>query len=280
MNRTLVFSFLFLLTIIVSLPSAKSQHLEVGVMAGISGYDGELAPGAFSGRMSIIHPAAGFFGRYNLNDFFAVRLGLNAGRMSGDDGLSDNTRNLNFESSLIEASLIGEWNILGYQPYNLYRIFSPYLFAGVATARFNPITEYDGQDVELQPLGTEGQGLSGRPSLYNLTVLSIPVGVGAKVALNDLWNVGIEAGVRFTRTDYLDDVSTTYAGYDELLNARGELAALLADRSGTGQAAGNPRGNPDDNDLYFFAGVFLSYNFMDTGLAGARSRTKRGRGCY
>lgn len=276
MQRILFFCWAMTLGLVPML----GQHLEAGIMAGVSGYDGELAPDAFSGRMSIIHPSAGVFGRYNFNDFFAVRAGVHYGRISGDDALSDNPRNLNFRSSVTEVALVGEWNILGYQPYNLYRVISPYLFAGVALARFNPTTEYQGEDVELQPLGTEGQGLNGRPGLYNLSTLAIPLGIGVKFALNDLWNVGIEGGVRLTRTDYLDDVSTTYAGYDELLNARGELAAILANPSQVFQNEGDPRGNPENNDLYYFAGVFLSYNFMDTGLAGARSRTKRGRGCY
>mgnify|MGYP001550652212 CR=1 FL=1 len=276
--KKVVFAAFFCVLGFVS-PS-DAQHLEFGLMAGISGYDGELAPDAFGDRFSIIHPSVGVFGRYNFNDFFAARLGLQYGTISGDDGLSDNSRNLDFRSSILEVGLIGEWNILGYQPYNLYRVFSPYLFAGVAFSSFNPVTEYNGEDVELQPLGTEGQGLDGRPGLYNLTTLAIPVGIGAKVALNDLWNIGVEAGLRLTRTDYLDDVSTTYVGYDELLNARGELSAILANRSEMARIAGDPRGNPDNNDVYYFVGVFLSYNFMDTGLAGARGRTKRGRGCY
>lgn len=259
--------------------SLSAQHFEVGIQAGVSGYDGELSPGSLGDRFQTISPAVGVFGRYNFNDFFAARLAINYGTVSGDDALSNNPRNLNFESYILETAVIGEWNILGYQPYNLYRVFSPYLFAGVGFFNFNPTTEYQGETVELQPLGTEGQRLNGRPAEYGLTQLAVPFGLGFKVALNDLWNVGIEAGARYTVTDYIDDVSTTYVSYDDLLNARGQVAADLSNRSGLSLSESDLRGNPDDNDWYYFVGIFLSYNFMDTGLAGTRSKPKR-RGCY
>jgi hypothetical protein len=39
----------------------------------------------------------------------------------------------------------------------------------------------------------------------------VPFGIGAKYALNEKLNVFAEETYRFTTTDYIDDVSTTYA---------------------------------------------------------------------
>ena len=40
--------------------------------------------------------------------------------------------------------------------------------------------------------------------------VSVPFGVGLKYSLNERLNIGFEIVHRFTNTDYLDDVSTTY----------------------------------------------------------------------
>jgi hypothetical protein len=44
--------------------------------------------------------------------------------------------------------------------------------------------------------------------------LCVPFTFGAKYSINENMNVFAEIGYRFTNTDYLDDVSTTYAGPD------------------------------------------------------------------
>ena len=94
----------------------------------------------------------------------------------------------------------------------------------------------------------------------------------------------MELGIRKTFTDYIDDVSTTYVAYDELAAANGELAANLAIRELGAQAGdiitGTPRGDDTGSDTYFILGLTISYNFLDNGLVGSRSRTKRGKGCY
>jgi hypothetical protein len=72
----------------------------------------------------------------------------------------------------------------------------------------------------------------------------------------------IEAGARRLYTDYLDDVSTTYADKDVLLSNYGETSVILSDRSIDGQAANNTdrqRGNASDNDWYMFAGISLNF---------------------
>jgi len=262
-----------------------SQHFEAGMMAGVANYLGDLSENSSRIIMQESKFSGGLFGRYNINDFAAVRLGFQYGSLSGKDANATDAlvqqRNLSFKSALYEASLTGEFNILGYQPYALSRVFSPYLFAGVAFFYYNPTAEYEFQTIELQPLGTEGQGMANRSEPYQLTQFSIPFGIGFKYALTDKINLGLEFGARKTFTDYLDDVSTTYVAYEELLAANGELAANLSirDEKPEGIITGTPRGDDTTNDWYFIAGFSISYNFLDNGLVGSRSRTRNRNGC-
>lgn len=270
--------------------NAFTQHFEAGLMVGASNYLGDLSANSSKVYLKESHFAGGIFGRYNINDFVAARLGFNYGIISGKDANADDApireRNLSFRSNLIEVGLTAEFNILGYQPYNLYRPFSPYIFAGVAFYHFNPKAEYQFQTVKLQPLGTEGQGMEGRPDPYQLSGISIPFGIGVKYAVTDKLNLGLEVGARKTFTDYIDDVSSTYVEYQALLAANGELAAALGNRTGEflgtepiSVPTGTVRGDDTSSDWYFFAGLTISYNFLDNGLVGSRSRGKKRSGC-
>ena len=277
---------LFSLLVALFLPFLISaQHAEFGLMGGTSHYLGDLAPKA--NRLSVggTHFMGGAFFKYNINNYVALRLGANYGKLSADDAKSNietqQTRNLSFESRLIEGNLIAEFNILGYQPYNLVRPFSPYIFAGVSFFNFNPKAELAGDLIELQPLGTEGQGLTDFPDrkFYNLTQFSIPVGVGVKYALTDLLNIGFEIGVRKTFTDYIDDVSRSYVDEVLLAENRGPETVALANRTGSTNPTGN-RGNAENDDWYIISGITISYNFIDNGLVGSRRRGKRSKnGC-
>ncbi|MFT4663145.1 MAG: opacity protein-like surface antigen [Polaribacter sp.] len=275
--------FLFLLAITPFFTNA--QHSEVGLMIGASVYQGDLTPSNVWSSIGETHVAYGAFYRYNINDYVAVKLGLTQGTISGDDVNSKDegreSRNLSFKSGVTELAITGEFNILGYQPYNLTRPFSPYVFAGVAVYRFNPKAELDDKWYELQPLGTEGQNLSGSDkSAYNLTQVSIPFGIGAKYALNDTWNIGIELGSRYTFTDYLDDVSTTFVGDNVWAETGEELTGSLANRSEVVKFGGEGRGNSKNKDWYLIGGITVSYNFLDNGLSGFRNRNSRSKdGC-
>lgn len=263
----------------------NAQHTEIGLMVGASNYEGDMAPSSITKKFGETHPAFGAFARLNFNDFLAAKVSANFATISGDDANAESSgrlrRNLNFKSNIIEFAVTAEFNILGYQPYNLERVFSPYVFAGIALYKFNPKAEFQGNLIELQPLGTEGQGLPQFPEKtpYKLTQFSIPFGGGLKYALNDAWNIGVEFGLRKTFTDYLDDVSTSYVSDAELLEARGELTAALANRTGELRETGEIRGDPGNNDWYMIGGVTVSYNFLDNGLVGFRRKSGKNSGC-
>lgn len=280
--KKLLFSTVFAACLAI-LPGANAQF-EIGVLGGLSNYSGDISNQRAWFSAGDFNAALGAFGRYTFNPWIAGRVGFNYASISASDNKTNDgnriERNLSFRSKIYELNLIGEFNILGYQPYNLKRIWSPYIFVGVAGYFFNPQAELDGVYYDLQPLGTEGQGIDGFASTYNLTQISFPMGGGIKFALNDQWNIGIELGGRKTLTDYLDDVSTRYVSDELILNNGGATAAALANRTGGPKETGDPRGNSDNKDWYVIGGLTISYNFTDNGLVGSRGRGNRGKkGC-
>jgi len=284
-----VFLAVFMTMSLLLVQKSATAQLEAGIAVGLSSYQGDLAPNSISGSLSQLHFSGGVFGRYNINNFVAVKLGLNYAKVSAEDANASSeqqqVRNLSFRSNIFEASLTGEFNILGYQPYNYERTFSPYIFAGVSYFRFDPQAFFDNEWHNLQPLGTEGQGLDGFPEVYELFQIAIPVGVGVKYALNDQWNIGLEVGLRKTFTDYIDDVSGLYGDQSLILAGNGALAAALNDRAGEitdepiVRTPESQRGNSEKDDTYIIGAVFISYNFADNGLVGGRRKSKRKSGC-
>lgn len=267
-----------------------NQQFDAGLLIGLSNYRGDLSANSSKVFLNENHLAGGLFGRYHFNDFVAARLSFNMGRISGTDANAKDAlirqRNLSFESKIWEVGLTAQFNILGYQSYNYSRPFSPYLFGGIALVGFKPQTTYQGQRVDLQPLGTEGQGIPDKAEPYKLRQLAIPFGIGFQYALTESVGIGLEAGARLALTDYLDDVSGTYVAYDDLLASNGPLAAALGDRSGelsntpVTQPADAPRGDAKQRDLYFLVGLTVSYQFVDNGLVGGRGRSRGSKtGC-
>ena len=180
-----------------------------------------------------------------------------------------NNRNLNFTSTIIEGSGILEWVLSSPTTgtkYNLRDVshhklakrslghLGFYLLGGVGFFHFNP-TAYnnftyntsvyansnftpieDNERINLRELHTEGQGMPGDPAgfdpgeTYKPIALCIPLGFGITKAFNGNTGIKLEAGFRYTTTDYLDDVSTFYYNREAL---KAEYGAVTATMSGT-----------------------------------------------
>lgn len=235
-------------------------------MLGVSSYKGDLNQSLFN--PDFFHLSGGGFLRKNFNSHWSFRLNVQAGTISADDALSDNAfqnmRNLHFRSRVLEAAGIFEFNFF---PFQLAKSSSsnmtPYVLSGIAVMNFDPKAEVNSEWVKLQPLGTEGQGTNAYPDRkkYKRAQVTIPVGGGFKFKLSNRFGLGIEAAARRTFTDYLDDVSTTYADPAVLAAENGALSAFLSDRSldRSEDHTGKNRGTYTDEDWYMFAGVYLSF---------------------
>jgi hypothetical protein len=178
-----------------------------------------------------------------------------------------------------------------YYLFNLYeRRFSPYGFIGLGVFHFDPYS-YDstGRKVFLKPLSTEGQGIYPNKKEYSLWQPTIPFGGGVKFAITENLRIGIEIGLRKLFTDYLDDVSTSFPDFNDLLAARGQTAVDFSYRGDEvpGGAAAFPtketqRGGAEQKDIYYFTGLNISFRPSFGSGGGGRSRGfgKKGKfGC-
>lgn len=272
----------FVSVILLTLMSGSAvlaQFSEVGVLGGMSFYMGDLNPAM---PFKDVRPAGGLFYRYNFNDRFSMRAAAHVGYLVGYDANSSDAaqveRNLSFESWLFDFSVTGEFNFFKYAPGDMRHWITPFLFGGISVFKFNPRAELNGEMWELQPLGTEGQGTTFYPDRqkYSLFNAAIPFGLGVKVNINKTFSVGLEWGMRYTFTDYLDDVSTTYADIDVVQAERGDIANALSNRvitqdPVTGEFVplsdqqrleyrDRQRGNSTTNDWYSFVLISFSMN--------------------
>jgi hypothetical protein len=266
-----------------------AQSVYVGVFAGASAYSGDLTSTSFLPK-KVTKPAVGITANIDISSHFTLRSGLYYGTVGGADRYADDpsrvSRNLSFETRLIELSTFGEVYLLDLDSWS----FSPYGFVGMALFHFNSYTfDTKGQRVYLKPLSTEGQGLNAYPERkpYHLLQFSIPYGGGIKFKLNEQIRIGFEVGLRKLFTEYIDDVSTQYVDYAALMNAKGSQAVELAYRGdeldqGIGNSilpypsAGTLRGDPSKKDTYYFTGMHVSY-FFNSRERGGGSYNNYGR---
>lgn len=261
--------------------SSQAQYFDAGIFYGVSNYQGDLSRNAMD--PTEYNLALGAFLRYHLSTQIAIKGHVYGGTLSGSDSYSGNRdRNLHFRSNLIEWGVQGEYSLFSYEMLDKSHVSTPYLFAGLTAFYFNPYAEYKGIERELRILGTEGQGMPGYDDPYKRVQLSIPLGIGIKVAINQITNIGVEFGLRKTFTDYIDDVSGTYPDMGDLYEQRGTLSYALSYRSPEYNSdyhqtnpTGGLRGNPNNKDYYFFGGIMISMNFKSgKNMADASIRKK------
>lgn len=251
-------------------PQSFVHEGEIGIMVGGAHYFGDLNNRAALNRPK---PSVGFFMRKQVGNYVAVRLAANYAQLGYSDRYSDivfnQRRNLSFNTHLFEVGLQGDFNFFRFEPWSDDFFFTPYVTLGAGIFNFNPYAYLNNQKHFLRPLGTEGQGSSLYPErkFYKNMAFCFPIGMGIKYNLARNINLMLEVSHRFTTTDYLDDVSLTYAGpgvFPPLSNGSPSVAFQLQDRSGqTGVPigiAGRQRGFSAQRDQYILvqAGISLS----------------------
>lgn len=263
--------FLALIAVLPVFVFAQSTNIryksELGFMLGGSYYIGDL--NQFN-HFKNTQLAGGLVYRYNAHSRLSLRANFTYGKVeaSDEDGKRDVivNRNLSFESRIFELAGGVEFNYFPFQlGHDRYK-GTAYILAEIGFFRMNPMTEYNGDMVELQPLGTEGQGSSvSTKGSYSLTQLTIPLGVGVKLSLGKKAALNLEYGIRKTFTDYLDDVgSDSYVDADALAQENGPLAAELSNRSLSGSRYGK-RGTSATSDWYSFFGASLTFRLGKPG---------------
>jgi hypothetical protein len=213
----------------------------------------------------------------------SIELGLQIGKLQAADRTIAFTstadpnyllfkRNLDFRTRIVEASLSTSvmpfTTLFPKKKIATYQI-QPFLSAGLGIYSFKPQgSVYDAlfDDIvwyDLQPLSTEGQGFAEYPDRqpYKLTQFNLQYGGGFNYNLSQYYYCAIGINGRKLFTDYLDDVSSTYANvtvYDRYFTDQelAELAKLFSNKSVltepfTPFREGEIRGNNKKFDGYF-----------------------------
>ena len=247
------------------------QQGEFGITFGAAHYFGDLNTRASINRPK---PALGVFFRKQFGDYVAMRLAAHFAQLGYSDVYSKNdyqkSRNLSFNTNIWEITLQGDFNFFKFIPGDPEHMFTPYITLGAGVFTYDPYAYLNGEKKYLRRLGTEGQnvGYLGRKE-YSPMTYCIPFGVGVKYNISPKTNISFEIAHRFTGTDYLDDVSTTYAGagnFQFLPNGNPSDAMLLQDRSyeidpnNLLGVQGRQRGFSKQKDQYIIAEVGLNFN--------------------
>lgn len=283
----------------------KRQRMEIGGHVGVTSFLGDLggssAEGGNYGPKDLDFAATGFaIGgalRYYLRSNMAAKANLSFAQVSGDDANSANEtrrrRGLNFRTQIVELSVQYEYYFLSERTKGMYRLrgakglrklkLDGYLFAGLGAFYYNPQGYANGEWHNLRNIGTEGQ-TSGAGSKYSVVAGTMLGGLGFKKKINRKISIGLEMGVRFTTSDYVDDVSGKYYEIDKIKAANPDdpvLAAKLANPNQTdpNQPSKNnwpsvtynqdgsiseyqQRGDPDNNDTYMFTTLTFTYKIV------------------
>ena len=269
----------------VAQPDDFLRRSEVVLSGGAMNYVGDLNNqrlferpyGAFSAGL-----------RSWLDNRWALRAEVAMGTVAGGEPDFIELRNLSFRSKMLEVAVMGEFTFWPYGGGATDHQWAPYLFAGAGVFHFNPMASYELEAghiewVALQPLHTEGQGSLEYPDRrpYSLTQVCIPFGIGFKWRLGKTFSLSAEYGLRYTLTDYLDDVSKTYVGAEVLQNntTDADMAVRMADRSSEVQpgyvnAAGIKRGDDSLNDMYAYFHLSLGIS-LETMFGWMRSKRCR-----
>lgn len=219
--------------------SYAQKHHEIGLWVGTANYYGDLQTKRIpwgNDFSRTYQPAAGITYKYFVNPRVGFRFGGSYMRLTAADSLSNVNanylRNLHFANDIYELHGGIEINLL---PVDMEKFMaSPYIFAGIGGFYSSPfVLNTQSEKINLRNLGTEGQGLPQYPDrqVYPVLNASFPVGLGVKLFVGNTIMLSLEAAVRYTSTDYLDDVSKSYVNLDTLLHYRGEVAYEWAHRA-------------------------------------------------
>lgn len=203
-----------------------AQKRELGGGVGVLSYTGDLSRNVFTNP---IKPGVNVFYRFNMRDHLSIRVSFLAGGLAGTDAKPIDAfataRSTSFNIFLSEFSTGLEYYFLNFRGKRPSINWSPYFMGGI---------------------GIFGMlGHQNKTATFSNVQLAIPLAFGARYRASPRWSFAVEAGVRATLFDYLDNTSE-----GNLFNKDFQY------------------GNPFDNDKYYFAGVTVSYTFYKVQCPG------------
>ncbi len=262
--------------------SPFKPHFGFGLSTGFIHYQGDVYSKLNLGT-SLSYGASLYL---HFTPWLKARASVAVGSISGNDNessnLDDQAQNLNFRNRIQELSLLAEWDFFPWLPSQTSKA-AAFIFTGFTFFKHNPqsYNTFASSYINLRDLNTEGQN-------YSLTSTAIPIGIGGRYEFAKRWTVSLQAGIRFTLTDYIDDVGKgVYLSADALpnvlsrqyanrtLESRPALPNLITNKgvvSYTGSDGntystlagfdpGTQRGRVAGNDKYFMVQLTISTYF-------------------
>lgn len=296
---------------------AKSKRYNaIGFSLNALNYYGDLAPkpNAISTDISFTRPGGAVSFTHRFGPRYSIMSSFMYGTLRGSDAESADAtdaenakyryqRNLSFRNNIKELSVLAYFDLFNNDATYLSRVkWTPYAYTGVVGLHHNPQAQAPAQDlqgnilpqagqwVDLRPLGTEGQysdllesDVNHGIKPYSKFQVAIPIGVGARFKLNELMDLWVDVGFRYTFTDYLDDVSGNYVDLGVLNSPLAKAMSYRSNELPTDQLPplqsyvgrdlatyqvingygsefkDNMRGSKNDRDIYMVTSVKLTY---------------------
>ncbi len=259
-TRILLINFLFYACILRAQQPNFLSRSEIGIHAGAMFYIGDLNQFKPFYKSKL---AGSLVYRFNVHSRMALRFNATYGNVAADDRDASQSlilnRNLNFTSQIKELAGGLEFHYMPFQFGNRRYIGTAYMLTQIGVFHMNPKTDYNGEMVALQSIGTEGQSASGGTKPYRKYQLCIPLGLGVKLSLGKFCSFNIDIAIRKTFTDHLDDVGKdTYVDAGTLDAINGPDAVALSNRSLDGSFQGR-RGNSTNKDWFVYAGGMITF---------------------
>lgn len=203
--------------------SVHAQIHELGVFGGLSNFVGDV------GRTDYIRPNKPAFGilyKWNKSPRHSYRFSYTQTYLRANDVISEEPsrylRGFSFDNNVKELSFGLEFNFFDFNLHKSERKVTPYLFSGVTYLRYDELYIDTGETIK------DGNGSS----------FAIPLNFGIKSNISPYIVVGLEVGARFTFTDNLDGSNPKNEDFESFRF-----------------------GNINNNDVYIFSGLTLTYTF-------------------
>lgn len=193
----------------------RVRATEFGVLAGGSLYYGDLAEQKRN-YFKETTPHAGIFLRTFLSNHAAIRSNFFVGKLEGNDGwYSDPAwrkhRNFNFNTVLLEASMVFEYDLLRVRRLERGSGFDVYAFVGVGACYTDPQRNFNGMDSAYFP--SNDQAIAGYLADFTKdpkhVALVIPMGLGIRERIGAHLAAFAEVGYHQGLDDRIDGFSNS-----------------------------------------------------------------------
>jgi hypothetical protein len=170
---------------ILSTGAFSRDNFNIGLFAGTSYYMGDINSSWHFYKPS---PAFGMLVKYDFNDHYALKAGVNYGQISADDldfaGIIHQTRGAVFVNNFYDFSLQGEFNFQPFRSTIFKKPVTTFITAGLAYTNYPGISEAPARN------------------------MNIPFGGGVKYGMSSKVTIGFEWIMKKTFTDTLDGVKS------------------------------------------------------------------------